>query len=644
MAPAIAKCPYCELPRPVRTRALLDGPLALAQDPNRPASLDPRRVMAWTGRAARTGGNGQPSEHHPLILTLAQASPRQSIGPRIRANVTGATWMLTDGRREDMMSSEPTSNEAAAVLERRLATILCADVAGYSRMMGENEERTVRVFRGHREIFESLVRQHRGRIFNTAGDALLAEFASAVEAVRCATDIQAALRTRNEHLAPEERMRFRVGINLGDVIVQGGDLLGDGVNVAARIQAATEPGGICISGSVHDQIQNKLSLEFKLLGEQAYKNIARPVRTYSIIEGASKTAAAGRPPWKIPAAIAAVVVLLAAAGYWGYRQFEAQRAEQARTEARLAAELAAQKRATEQAQAAAGDAKREALLQAQRQAAEESLRRAQEERNRLEQDRKLLETEKRAAEAAKKQAEISQPAATAPAAPAPSTARYDGTYNGQLCNHPKNDPKPKCWQVTLTVRDGVAEGSWLSRTQSTSTAKGTIAANGVLDLKLAGWTRERNPTDAALVGRVTDDAISASGKWRDGGAVSGEWKRQQSVTAPAGAPASAARYDGTYNGRLCSQPRNKAPHCWPVDLIVRNGVADAEWLSRTKNPSKATGSIAADGALNMKLAAWTADGNPIDGVLSGRVVDDAIAASGQWRDGVAIAGDWKRAR
>src|SRR5512141_857539 len=128
------------------------------------------------------------------------------------------------------MQDESTP-ESAQPLERRLATILCADVAGYSQLMGANEERTVQVFRGHREIFESLVKLHRGRIFNTAGDALLAEFDSAVEAVRCATEIQAALATRNEHLAPKERMLLRIGINVGDVIVQGGDLLGDGVNV-----------------------------------------------------------------------------------------------------------------------------------------------------------------------------------------------------------------------------------------------------------------------------------------------------------------------------------------------------------------------------------------------------------------------------
>ncbi len=130
-------------------------------------------------------------------------------------------------------------------LVRKLATILSADVAEFSRLMGEDEEQTLRTFRGHKKVFESLVMEHRGRIFNTAGDAILAEFGSAVEAVRCATDIQAALRTRNDQLPPSRQVRFRIGINLGDVMVQGEDLMGDGVNVAARLQTAAEPGGIC---------------------------------------------------------------------------------------------------------------------------------------------------------------------------------------------------------------------------------------------------------------------------------------------------------------------------------------------------------------------------------------------------------------
>src|ERR1700722_10084666 len=169
-------------------------------------------------------------------------------------------------------------------LIRKLATILSADVAEYSRLMGEDEEGTLRTFRGHRQVFESLVGMHRGRIFNTAGGAILAEFGSAVEAVRCATDIQSALRTRNDQLPANRQVRFRIGINLGDVMVQGQDLMGDGVNVAARIQTAAEPGGVCISGSVHDQIRNKLSLSFHALGEKSFKNIQQPVRTFAVSE------------------------------------------------------------------------------------------------------------------------------------------------------------------------------------------------------------------------------------------------------------------------------------------------------------------------------------------------------------------------
>ena len=181
------------------------------------------------------------------------------------------------------MANEPEDPTTHA-LERKLATILSADVAEYSRLMAEDEEQTLRTFRAHKQVFESLIAMHRGRIFNTAGDAILAEFGSAVEAVRCATEIQAALRTRNDQLPESRQVRFRIGVNLGDVMVQDQDLLGDGVNVAARLQAAAEPGGICISGGVYDQILNKLSLSFKSLGEQNYKNLPRAIRTYAIIE------------------------------------------------------------------------------------------------------------------------------------------------------------------------------------------------------------------------------------------------------------------------------------------------------------------------------------------------------------------------
>ncbi len=167
-------------------------------------------------------------------------------------------------------------------IERKLVSILSADVAGYSRLMAENEEATLKLFREHKVVFESIVKMHKGRIFNTAGDAILAEFSSAVEAVRAATEIQSALRTRNDKLPEGRQVCFRIGVNLGDVIIQDGDLLGDGVNIAARLQAAAEPGGICVSGSIYDQIQNKLSISVDNMGEQVYKNIPNPVRTFSI--------------------------------------------------------------------------------------------------------------------------------------------------------------------------------------------------------------------------------------------------------------------------------------------------------------------------------------------------------------------------
>lgn len=179
------------------------------------------------------------------------------------------------------MVDEPR-DRAPPILERKLVTILSADVAGFSALMAEDEEQTLRIFREHSRIFGSLVALHRGRIFNTAGDAILAEFTSAVEAVRCATEIQAALRTRNDQLPSNRQVQFRIGVNLGDVMVQNNDLLGDGVNVAARLQAAAEAGGICVSGSVYDQIRNKLSLTFASLGERSFKNIPQPVRTFSI--------------------------------------------------------------------------------------------------------------------------------------------------------------------------------------------------------------------------------------------------------------------------------------------------------------------------------------------------------------------------
>jgi adenylate cyclase len=167
-------------------------------------------------------------------------------------------------------------------VERKLAAILCADVYGYSRLMGEDEEATLQTLTSHRKLIDSAIEQHHGRFVNEAGDSVLAEFASVVEAVTCAVEIQSGLKAQNASIAPERRMEFRIGVNLGDVMVEGEQIYGDGVNVAARLESLAEPGGICISNTVHDQVSTKLGLKYADLGEQAVKNIAKPVRVYRV--------------------------------------------------------------------------------------------------------------------------------------------------------------------------------------------------------------------------------------------------------------------------------------------------------------------------------------------------------------------------
>jgi adenylate cyclase len=166
---------------------------------------------------------------------------------------------------------------------RRLTAILAADVAGYSRLMGVDEEGTHERLKEHLgQLVEPKIKEHRGRVVKNTGDGFLAEFASVVDAVRCAVGVQRGMAERNAGTPPEKRIEFRVGINLGDVIVEGEDIFGDGVNVAARLEALAEPGGICVSRVVRDQVRDRLDFAFADLGEQRVKNIARPVRVYAL--------------------------------------------------------------------------------------------------------------------------------------------------------------------------------------------------------------------------------------------------------------------------------------------------------------------------------------------------------------------------
>jgi len=168
-------------------------------------------------------------------------------------------------------------------VKRKLAAILSADVKGYSHLMGEDEEGTILTLNAYKEVITGFVQKHQGRVVGTAGDSMLAEFASVVDAVRCAVGIQAELKDRNKELSEDRRMEFRIGVNLGDVVEDGDTIYGDGVNIAARLESLSEAGGICLSGTAFDQVRNKLNLGYKYLGEQTVKNIALPVRVYKVL-------------------------------------------------------------------------------------------------------------------------------------------------------------------------------------------------------------------------------------------------------------------------------------------------------------------------------------------------------------------------
>jgi class 3 adenylate cyclase len=167
--------------------------------------------------------------------------------------------------------------------KRKLTAILSADVKGYSRLMGEDEDATVRTLKVYRELIAGVIQKHQGRVVDSPGDNLLAEFGSVVDAVRCAVEVQEQLKGSNADLSENRRMQFRIGVNLGDVIDDENRIYGDGVNIAARVESLAEGGGICISGSAYEQIKNKLTLGYEYLGERCAKNIADPINVYRVL-------------------------------------------------------------------------------------------------------------------------------------------------------------------------------------------------------------------------------------------------------------------------------------------------------------------------------------------------------------------------
>ncbi len=307
-------------------------------------------------------------------------------------------------------------------VKRKLVAILAADAFGYSRMMAADEEDTVKILSAHRAVIDGIIEFHEGRIINTAGDSVLAEFASPVQAVRCAVEIQDALETRNESLAEERRMRFRIGVNLGDVMVKGDDLLGDGVNVAARLEGIAEPGNIYIASSVYDQIAGKLNLGFVDLGNQSLKNIDRPIRAYRIERGGTATAQhAPRRGSGLWIAGMLIFILVAASLAWFLLLQPALRsAEQAKAQAEIARlrveSEEAKKRVADEAEAAAVAKRSLDELRA-------AEGRARQDAERARADAEAARRKAAAEEAARRSAERPAKPAAAPASQAPVEAR-----------------------------------------------------------------------------------------------------------------------------------------------------------------------------------------------------------------------------
>jgi class 3 adenylate cyclase len=409
---------------------------------------------------------------------------------------------------------------SAQFLERKLSTILSADVAEFSRLMGEDEEQTLRVFRGHKKVFESVVAMHNGRIFNTAGDAILAEFPSAVEAVRCATDIQAALRTRNDQLPPNRQVRFRIGINLGDILIQGQDLMGDGVNVAARLQTAAEPGGVCISGTVHDQIRNKLSMSFQSLGEMSFKNIAQPVRTFSITDAEGTGPLPSRQPAVVAggntkwiAAGVALAVVLAGGGFWAYTAHQ----RSSGTENASVTAPVTQPQATPAVAAVPSAEKIEPKPAAEVKPAEAP--------------KPAVAKKPKPSEEPVRTAALAPQKSMAMAAPVPSAVNsspLDGIYSGQICFAESKKDIARCFHGEGTAAGSKLTGKWPmgKDTGVVMNLTGHIGPSGEVEIEMHSKAADGTVlNNIFLTGTIQDGLMTAKGAFQMGRKVTLDWHK-----------------------------------------------------------------------------------------------------------------------
>ena len=441
----------------------------------------------------------------------------------------------------------------ATPVKRKLAAILAADAVGYSKLMSTDEEGTLKVLSAHRAVIDGIIEFHEGRIIGTAGDSVLAEFGSPVEAVRCAVEIQDALKTRNDSLPEGQRLLFRIGVNLGDVMEKGADLLGDGVNVAARLESIAEPGGICVSSSVYDQIAGKLDLGFVNIGTQSLKNIQRPIQVYRVERGglrgpapaapaASLRSSRGPVAWAVVGAAASVLVVGVLG--WTFNLLPGSRpADQARAEAeserarvqadearrRAEANAAAEaRRLQEEKRAAESRARAEAELARARAETETARRKAAAELAAAAEARRAAEASARSAAPPKRPPTQIADAAPRAAPPAPSQrlaaratapAHYNGEWSAEMKCRAFGARPAFTSSIPLSVTDDTFNVQQGEQGKPGSFAlSGTPGPDGRLQLSgdgiAPGGSRRTpgQPYKAAFDGRFAGDRYEGAGQ------------------------------------------------------------------------------------------------------------------------------------
>ncbi|CAG0950181.1 adenylate cyclase [Burkholderiales bacterium] len=495
-------------------------------------------------------------------------------------------------------------------LKRRLTCILATDAVGYSRLVNEDETGALRILAAHRAVIDGIIAYHDGRIANTAGDSVLAEFGSVVEGVRCAVEIQDALKTRNESLPEAQRMLFRIGINLGEVVVKGDDLLGDGVNVAARLQSIAPPGGILVSSSVYDQITGKLDLGFQDMGEQALKNISRPIRAFSV-SGAggpmrvptprlSTTVATSRA---LPVAIGVLALAVLAGGVawmqgWigGSRPAETSVAAPDPAKTKLEADLAASEKARTEAEQRAKAADADAIRS-------RALADAAALRMKAESDAAAMKA-KAQSEATALRSQAAQDASRAKAADADAIrARAE------------------------------AEAAALKSKAETDVAALKAKAQADVAAMQSKAAQEARAAQEAAAAQAAQEATAAKAA-QD--AAAAKAAQEASAAKPAAASIDASRYEGSWVMTLqCAAFRTVGPSTRSADFVVRGGEFVVErGTAGQPGYNIVRGRPAPDGALVMT-------GSAIGNQAFNYGKHFAIALAGRWTtDRFVLRGSW----